>query len=163
MEGAQVVISPAELAELRGNVEVRVTVPGPPVAQGRPRITTIGGFARAYDPAKSRSWKGTAQVHMLAAMRAAGLALLEGPLEVEILAVFDCPVSRYRKRDPRQREWKATKPDAENIAKACLDAGSGVLYRDDAQVALLTVRKVVGAQGEAARVEMRVAPAGAPA
>ena len=140
--------------------EVRITIPGQPVAQGRPRITTVNGFARAYDPAKSRSWKGVAQVHMVEAMRAAGVAPIEGAVEVEVLAVFDCPMSSHRKREPVPRRWKATKPDSENIAKAVLDAGNGVLYRDDGQVARLTVAKVVGAQGEAARVEVVVRACG---
>ena len=137
-------------------MSVRVTIPGAPVAQGRPRLTTVNGFARAYDPAKSLSWKGAAQVHMLSAMRQAGAQPFEGPVEVAILAVFSCPVSSYRKREPRSRRWNDGRPDSENIAKAVMDAGSGVLYRDDAQVARLRVEKVVGAQGEPARVEVMV-------
>lgn len=35
----------------------RVVVNGEPVPQGRPRLTTINGHARAYDPAKSRNYK----------------------------------------------------------------------------------------------------------
>ena len=136
--------------------EVGVIIPGQPVAQGRPRMTTINGHPRAYDPEKSRSWKGAAQVHMLAVMRALGLSPLEGPVEVSVLAVFACPTTDYRKREPRERRWKPGKPDAENIAKACLDAGNGVLYHDDAQVARLHVVKVIGAQREPAHVEVLV-------
>ena len=31
------------------------TIPGEPISQGRPRFSTHGGFARAYDPKKSRN------------------------------------------------------------------------------------------------------------
>lgn len=36
---------------------LKFIVPGEPCAQGRPRFTTIGGYARAYDPAKSKNYK----------------------------------------------------------------------------------------------------------
>jgi len=145
----------------RGNEQILVTIPGQPVAQGRPRITTIGGRPRAFDPAKSRSWKGAAQVHMQAAMVAAGLKPLDGPLRVSIVAIFSCPRSSYRKREPRSRRWNYGRPDAENIAKAVLDAGNGTLYNDDAQVVELVVSKLIGAQGEPARVEVAVEAAAA--
>ena len=37
--------------------KVTFTIPGDPVPQGRPRFSTHGGFARAYDPKKSRDGK----------------------------------------------------------------------------------------------------------
>ena len=112
-----------------------------------------------FDPAKSRSWKGMAQVHMREALEHAGVTaplFADGPLELHVLAVFTCPRSQWRKREPLQRRPKATRPDGENIAKAVQDAGTGLLWLDDAQVARLVVEKVVGAQEEAPRVELTV-------
>ena len=37
--------------------EIKLVIYGEPIAQGRPRFTTVNGFARAYDPAKSRNFK----------------------------------------------------------------------------------------------------------
>ena len=37
--------------------EYKAVVLGEPVAQGRPRFSRLGGFAKAYDPAKSRDYK----------------------------------------------------------------------------------------------------------
>ena len=37
--------------------ELKMVFYGEPVAQGRPRFTTINGFKRAYDPVKSRNFK----------------------------------------------------------------------------------------------------------
>ncbi len=134
---------------------LRIEIPGEPVAQGRPRAFRLpNGQVRAYDPAKSRSWKADAR----SAMRAAygGGTLIAGPVAVKIRAVFTCPKSDYRKRDPRPQRWHAKRPDAENVAKAVLDAGTGVLWVDDAQVYRLTVEKVIGAQCEPPRVEIVV-------
>lgn len=148
---------------------VRIVVPGDPVPQGRPR------FARwkardgregvsASDPPKSRSWKATAQSHMRDAcdgyLKMSGTAWpLLGPMSVIIRAVFLCPKSDERKRDPRPRRWHVnSRGDVENIAKAVLDAGTGVLYLDDGQVARLEVEKVIGAQGEPSRVEVWCQP-----
>ncbi len=106
--------------------------------------------------AKSRTWKATAQCHMRDAM--AGASPLQGALSVEIAATFTCPRSHWRKRAPLPRRWHISRPDADNLAKAVKDAGKGVLWLDDSQVAHLIVVKVIGAQGEAPRLWMQVKP-----
>jgi Holliday junction resolvase RusA-like endonuclease len=80
---------------------------------------------------------------------------LEGPLSVYVLAVFPCPKSDHKKRHIQPRKWhtKAT-GDLDNIAKAVLDAGNGVLWEDDRQIAALQLAKIVGAQHEPPRVEL---------
>ena len=141
-------------------MRLEITVPGEPVAQGRPRGFYRPGIGvRMYDPGKSRSWKGMAQVHMREALAAAGAGsplFAAGPVELLVVAVFTCPRSQWRKRDPLQRRPKATRPDGENIAKAVQDAGTGILWLDDAQVARLVVEKVYGAQEEAPMVHLTV-------
>jgi Holliday junction resolvase RusA-like endonuclease len=107
----------------------------------------------AYDPAKSRNWKATAQEHMLTARGVE--PPLQGPVSCEIAATFTCPRGDWRKQ-PRQRRWHAKKPDAENVSKAVLDAATGVLWLDDSQVAHLVVVKVVGRQGEGPQVWVKV-------
>lgn len=134
---------------------ITVVLPGEPVAQGRPRaFKTPAGFIRTYDPAKSRNWKATAQEHMRSAM--GDRPPLAGPCACEITAVFTCPKSEWRKREPLGRRPHAKRPDGENVAKAVLDAATGVLWLDDAQVARLLVVKIIGAQGEAPSVEVAV-------
>jgi Holliday junction resolvase RusA-like endonuclease len=135
-------------------------IPGEPVAQGRPRAFRMpGGQIRAYDPAKSRSWKAEARAVMALRLREWSRAeLLTGPLDVTIRAIFTCPASQYRKREPLGRRPHAKRPDAENVAKSVLDAATGVVWVDDSQVARLSVEKIIGAQGEAPRVEVCVTP-----
>lgn len=79
-----------------------------------------------------------------------------GPLEVVLTAVFACHLGRKRKGSPAERRWKATRPDIENIAKAALDAGTGVLWHDDGQVVVLTIYKLEGAQDEKPFVRLAV-------
>lgn len=145
----------------------RFTVPGPPHAQGRARARIVPGkgdrkpFVSVYDPPESRSWKGTAQVHMAEAMKCGdGDAIrppMMGPVYVSILAIFECPMGEHRKREPmRRRPHGKAGADCDNIAKAVMDAGNGVLWIDDRQVCRLTVEKIIGAQGEAPRVEVEV-------
>jgi len=137
---------------------IQTIIPGEPVAQGRPRaFRTKAGLIRTYDPAKSRNWKATAHEHFRAALNLAGKQPFAGPVACMIRAVFTCPRSDWRKSKPVLRRPHAKRPDAENVAKAVLDAAQGVLFLDDSQVARLTVEKFIGAQGEAPRVEVAVA------
>ena len=144
---------------------IEARIPGEPVAQGRARaFTTPSGFVRLYDPAKSRNWKATAHEHFRLALQAAQVTRpLVGPVQCEILAVFTCPASQWRKTRPMPRRPHAKKPDAENVAKAVLDAGTGVVWIDDSQVADLRIRKVIGEQGEAPYVLVSVTAASVPA
>lgn len=136
---------------------LEISIPGEPCAQGRPRFARRGRFVVAYDPAKSRNWKATAQQHMRDA-RGPDVPPLQGPVSCEISATFTCPKGDWRKREPQSRRWHWKKPDPENVAKAVLDAATGVLWLDDSQVARLVVVKAIGAQGEAPRVWLRVGP-----
>lgn len=121
---------------------IRVVIPGEPVAQGRGRAVRIGDSVRVIDPAKSRSWKGVARVFMVQARaRAMVFEPLDGPLSVTIVATWTLPKSAPKRNPPA---WKVTKPDADNVAKAVLDAGCGVLFLDDKSVVRLVVEKRYG-------------------
>lgn len=119
-----------------------VTVPGAPVAKGRPRITARGGFARAYTPPKTVRYEDLVRIAAYDRMNGASPVL--GQVAVSITAYVQPPKS-MRKRD---RELAAegllhpiTRPDADNYAKAALDGCNGILFKDDSQVTDLIVRK----------------------
>lgn len=110
---------------------------GFPVAQGRPRLTTIGGHARAYDPGKSRDWKRTVHSEASKIVEATpGLYPLQGPLSMALVFHLLRP-----KTLPKRITKHVKRPDCDNLAKAVKDACSGCLYRDDAQVFELVVKK----------------------
>lgn len=124
---------------------VTVVIPGPPVAQGRGRAVSTPAGVRIFDPKKSRSWKGVAQVHMREAM--GERTPFEGPVYVNIRAIFPCPKGDHRKRIPAPLRWHTkASADADNVAKAVLDAGNGIIWLDDRQVSTLEVRKLIAAQ-----------------
>ena len=117
-----------------------IFIPGTPVAQPRHRVSARGGFARTYLPKKHPVHAYKRAVHEAAV--AAGLPVFSGPVDVEIAAVFSMPKSwSKKKRDALACDLHAQKPDADNVAKAILDALSA-FWRDDAQVAVLRVRKM---------------------
>ena len=129
---------------------ITFSVPGEPVPQPRPRVSTRGGFARAYVPAKH-------PVHayrqsLAAAARAAGLSDSGEPLSVVIDAVFVRPKSHMRKSGVKPDAPKLPRPDVDNIAKACLDALQDVIG-DDTCVARLVIEKSYGTE---ARTTVRI-------
>jgi Holliday junction resolvase RusA-like endonuclease len=145
---------------------VRVVIPGEPCAQGRPRAYNNRGRVGVFDPPRNRKWKKEAARLIWDARGCAGdlladVSFPEGPLQVDIIAVFECPRSDWRKKHPALMRWhsKANGGDCDNLAKGIMDAATQAgLWRDDCQVARLVVEKRIGAQGEAPYVEMIVSP-----
>lgn len=126
---------------------VSFTVDGPPVAKGRPKFTTRGGFARSYTPQKTRAYEDLIRCAALEAM--GGKDLLEGHLTMTVTAYVAMPkaFSKLKRADAIDGLIRpTTRPDADNIAKAALDGCNSILFRDDAQVTDLIVRKRYSAQ-----------------
>lgn len=113
-------------------------IPGEPIAQPRVKVSTKGGFARAYAE-RDHPVHAYKQAIRLAYVNAGG-EILEGPIEIRIACWFERPKSHSKKRR-QQAEPKTTKPDLDNLAKAILDALNEIAYNDDGQVCRLTVEK----------------------
>jgi len=123
---------------------VTFTVPGDPVPQPRPRVSTVGGFARAYVP-KDHAVHPYRQAVALGA-RLAGLGQVTSPVGVIVDAVFARPKSHMNKSGVKATAPALPRPDVDNIAKAVLDALQDVMG-DDTNVARLTVEKSWGTEG----------------
>lgn len=121
-------------------MEIKFTVPGQPVPQGRPRFTTKP-FMRTYDPPQSAKYKRKVKKF---ADKIAPDEPLKGELLVEVL-IFKETLKSFSKVKKKAAEAKTlrpiTKPDADNYAKGILDAVKGVLWEDDGQVVDLVTRK----------------------
>ncbi len=74
---------------------INCTVYGDPVAQGRPRFTTAGGFARAYDPAKSRDYK---QYVRQEALKVKPVEIIFGPIALTVKIYRSIPKSFSKRR-----------------------------------------------------------------
>lgn len=124
---------------------MKFTVPGPPVGKGRPRAVMQGGKVHTYTPAATAEYEAKAR-HCWRAARLPGFEP-DAPVAVTITAYHPVPASASKKT--RQAMEGNTilpmrKPDADNIAKAVLDALNGLAYADDKQVVRLTVCKRYG-------------------
>lgn len=132
---------------------IHFTVLGEPVAQGRPRATTINGHVRMYDPKKSRNFK---QYVRLTASQHAPEKLLEGPLKMKVV-VYRPSLKSFSKKKAKQAEEgtlrPTTRPDVDNYVKGIKDALNKVIWKDDSQVVDLSVSKFYS---EKPRVEVTV-------
>ena len=131
-------------------MSITFSVPGDPVPQPRPRVSTRGGFARAYVPSKHPVHDYRTQLAVAA--RLAGLPPTGEPLSVVIDAVFERPKSHRNKSGVKGTAPKLPRPDVDNVAKAVLDSLQDVMG-DDTMVARLVVEK---SYGEEARTTVRV-------
>ena len=142
---------------------VRLVVPGEPVPQnvgkiGRWKSRDGREGAVIRQPQKVIRYKLELQERMERALPALSpQPYFSGPVELRIVAVFPLPVSAERKTKPVPRRRHTSRyGNCDNLCKAIADAGEGILWADDGQVAVLYVEKWVGAQGEAARVEITI-------
>jgi len=128
---------------------VILTVKGEPKGQPRARafaMPTKGGkpMIRMYDPATAEGWKSA----IADAWRASGSVRFEGNIAVSMFLYFKRPKAHFRTgknilqlRDETLK-WHTKKPDADNVAKAALDALTTLgAWHDDSQVCQLVIEK----------------------
>jgi Holliday junction resolvase RusA-like endonuclease len=127
-------------------MNVQFTVPGQPVAKGRPKFTNVGGFARAYTPKKTQDYE--ALVAGIAKRAMGSLAPAAQPIEIMLELRMEIPASwtKAKRLAAAMGTVRATKkPDADNVLKGIKDALNGICWVDDSQVVVLTVRKLYAA------------------
>lgn len=125
---------------------VKFEVLGVPVGKGRPRFSTQGGFVRAITPEKTANYETLVR---LSYQQQIGAFMFDKdkPLRAIIRAFFPIPKSASKKKAAEMIEGRirhTKKCDADNIAKACLDALNGIAFYDDSQVCELSVSKYYG-------------------
>lgn len=130
---------------VRGSV--RLTIPGIPIAKGRPRFVRATG--RTFTPEKTARFENLVRLVASETMAECAQAVFDGPVRVEITALF--PIAASWPRLKREAAACGTllhtsRPDAENIAKAVLDACNEIVWRDDSQVAKLVIEKRYAAE-----------------
>lgn len=125
-------------------------VQGMPVPQGSARAFVRGARAVVVTGASRgplADWRGAIATEARAAVEGAPF---QGPVSVQLVFRFPRPKSHWlpanaSRPKPMLRldapELVASKPDADKIARAGLDAMTGVVFGDDAQVAFLAVTK----------------------
>jgi Holliday junction resolvase RusA-like endonuclease len=139
-----------ELERISPMNAITFSVPGDPVPQPRARVSTAGGFARAYVP-KTHPVHAYRHAIQLAAIDA-GLRNDTATVQVVIDAVFARPKSHMNKKGVKADAPQLPRPDVDNLAKAVLDA-IGPILGDDTQVSRLVVEKSYGTE---ARTTVRI-------
>lgn len=142
-------------------------IPCVPAGQPRGRAGVLNGHARVYNPTtvgEGSSKRPHPAVEFKASIRhAVGEGYtgppLQGPIRVDVEAVFPRPKSKVWKRRPMPRLYHTAKPDRDNLDKCCLDAltQSGMIG-DDCQVCVGLVEKYIAAGGERPHVVIRIVP-----
>lgn len=132
---------------------VRFEVPLPPRGKDRPRVTRTG---HAFTPAATRKWESSLA---LMAQEKLPKTVIEAEVSVHVLAVLPRPKRLLRRKDPDGLIWAPTKPDADNILKATLDALKA-FWRDDAQVVDAQIFKVFAERDGRARMIVRISSIG---
>lgn len=140
-------------------VVLDITVPGQPVPQPRPRLSTLGGRARAYTPADHPIHAYRQAVELLA--KASGPGAADGGFAIEIEAVYARPASHWTKAglaSGAPEHPGRNLGDWDNVAKGVLDAitDAGTVWHDDAQVVEATVRKRFASRTEQPRTRVVV-------
>ena len=116
---------------------IEFTISCAAIGKGRPRVTRHG----TYTPQKTRDYEQLVRL-CFQRSRCAPVTDRGRALGATLTAIFRVPdsCSAKKKRELMGKPY-TKKPDADNLAKAILDALNGVAYPDDAQIVKLTVRK----------------------
>jgi Holliday junction resolvase RusA-like endonuclease len=136
--------------------DIKIHVPAIPIAQPRPRAVSVAGRSMIVsNPAKHpvTAYKATCR---LAAAEVYSGPPLTGPLALSILCVLPRPANRVWKTRPMPREPHDKRPDFDNLAKACTDALTGLIWKDDSQLYEVRVVKVIASFDEQPHVEIVV-------
>lgn len=145
---------------------LRFFAAGQPKGQPRPRAFSRGGSARVYDPGTAEGWKSCI---VLAGKSERPRQPLTTPLYVFLDFLMPRPKGHYRtgKNAGKIKDGSpyhhTGKPDADNLAKAVLDAMTqDGWWTDDALVVRLGVSKRYTDPGERSGVWIQVEAANTP-
>ena len=123
-----------------------------PVAQPRQNYRVLKNkagklFCQSYVPSKH-------PVHNYKKLIAEAAQLYQGVMPTDktyqavLTFVINRPKQFMKKKSPDGRLYHNRTPDGDNLAKSTLDAMTGILYDDDSQIAVTTIRKMYAAKHE---------------
>lgn len=110
-----------------------LSIPGPPATKGSWRLGVSKNGKPYVRPSCTREKAWSAEI--AAKAREQIRQPWDGPVGVSIFVYF------HRPKSQAGHTVQTSKPDADKIARAVLDALTGIAYHDDAQVSHLRVTK----------------------
>ena len=117
------------------------TIHAAPTGKARPRVTSHG----TYTPRKTVLYENRVMDAFLSSYP--NHHPVEGPVTLQIMAVFPVPASWSRPKKLRALAniaKKITRPDIDNVMKSVMDGLNGVAWKDDGQIWKLTAVKLYG-------------------
>ncbi len=132
---------------------IAFTIPGQPVAKGRPRACIRGGKVATYTPDNTARYENLVKLAAQEAMK--GLPPIGGAVALEVKVFLAVPASWPKKKQAEAVAGTVRpsgRPDADNLLKSVADGMNGVVFADDAQVTSCLVQK---RYDTAPRVEVR--------
>jgi Holliday junction resolvase RusA-like endonuclease len=113
------------------------TIPGNPVAKGRPKFRRFAKFVTTYTPKKTETYEDIVRHHALEAWD--GKPLLDGvALQLDVQCFIGVPKSWSKKKRAAALNGGGIRPlgrpDWDNFGKLVSDALNGVIYRDDSAI-----------------------------
>ena len=124
---------------------IELIVYGNPVAQGRPRFSRQGGFVKAYDPIRSKSYKQLIRLGLQPLLSAPNFKPIDQACCLNLKIFRAVPKSfskKKRENASRGHIWPTTKPDTDNYVKGVLDALNGTVLKDDSVVCEIFAQKL---------------------
>lgn len=115
-----------------------------PKPQSRPRFAKRGNFVKAYEEQDMKIWRD--RCRSLIAKQYAGKSMLEGALRAKVRFYIKPPqyISKVKKNQQALLDEVIPvdkKPDIDNYEKALYDSMSGIVFKDDGQIAMHNVGK----------------------
>ena len=138
---------------------IAFTIPGTPVAKGRAKFARRGNFVTTYTPDKTARYENLVALAGQAMMGVTetdpGRPLLEGPVELRVMAYMPIPASWSMKKQRAAALGEIlpiSRPDLDNCIKSIKDGCNKVIWKDDSQVVDIIAKKRYGAP----RVEIEI-------
>lgn len=125
---------------------ISFVIPGAPVPQGRPRVTSAG---HAYYDKRTQDYRELVKQCAIVAQN--GREPLTGALAMFVDCSMPIPESwpKHRKQAALHGMWHISSKDTDNLIKAVADSCNGIIYEDDSQLALVVGTKSYSTEPEA--------------
>lgn len=123
---------------------------GEPKAVQSARFYKAGDFIRSYQPKDVRDWKSYIRLSALQQVERIGdFKAFNDGVAVSIDFVFSplksWPKCKIKQLEDGVRFYKTTRPDlSDNLMKGLIDALTGLIWHDDAQIVRIDSRKYYG-------------------
>lgn len=129
------------------------TIPGRVRGKGRPRATKVGRYIHIYTDAKTVAAEN--EIRHVAAIAMRGKKLLLGALRLNVTIWLHRPKS-WSKRRRIENPIPTGKPDLDNVIKCLSDGMNGIVFKDDSQIAALSVQRLFISEDQPEQTEVMV-------